>query len=58
MAPAFDLVMRLSNLGCQALAILPGRLDSHLDLVRAAAPQFGLKAVQADEIIDLKSRRG
>jgi len=52
LAPAFDLVMQLSNLGYQALAVLPGRLDSHLDLAREAAPQFGLTTAQAQAVVE------
>nr|WP_279343629.1 type II toxin-antitoxin system HipA family toxin [Variovorax terrae] len=52
LAPAFDLVMQLTNLGYQALAILPGRLEAHLDLAREAAPQFGLPAAEAEAIIE------
>ncbi|MCA0214012.1 MAG: type II toxin-antitoxin system HipA family toxin [Proteobacteria bacterium] len=56
LAPAFDLVMQLSNLGYQSLAIVPGRLESHMDRVREAAPQFGLSPAQAqalaEEVVD------
>lgn len=52
LAPAFDLVMQLSNLGYQSLAIVPGRLESHLDRVRESAPQFGLTPPQAQAIAD------
>jgi serine/threonine-protein kinase HipA len=52
LAPAFDLVMQLSNLGYQALAILPGRLDSHLGLALEAAPQFGLTTAQAQAVVE------
>ncbi|RYF41815.1 MAG: type II toxin-antitoxin system HipA family toxin, partial [Comamonadaceae bacterium] len=52
LAPAFDLVMQLSNLGYQALAVLPDRLDSHLGLAREAAPQFGLTPAQAQAVIE------
>lgn len=52
LAPAFDLVMQLSNLGYQALAVLPGRFDSHLGLAREAAPQFGLAPAQAQAVIE------
>lgn len=52
LAPAFDLVMQLNNLGYQALALLPGRLESSLELARQAAPQFGLSPVQAGAIIE------
>ncbi len=52
LAPAFDLVMQLSNLGYQSLAIVPGRLESHMDRVREAAPQFGLSPAQAQALAD------
>ncbi len=52
LAPAFDLVMQLGNLGYQSLAIVPGRLESHMDRVREAAPQFGLSPVQTQAIAD------
>jgi len=52
LAPAFDLVMQLGNLGYQSLPILPNQLESHLDRVRQAAPQFGLSAQQAQAVID------
>ena len=52
LAPAFDLVMQLNHLGYQALAVLSGRFDSHLDLARAAAPQFGLSAARAEDLIN------
>lgn len=55
LAPAFDLVAQLSNIGYQQLPILPGRFEAHLDLARAAAPQFGLSLLQADAIIGLIS---
>ena len=52
LAPAFDLVMQLNHIGCQALAVSPGRFDYHLDLARMAAPQFGLSAARAESVID------
>jgi serine/threonine-protein kinase HipA len=52
LAPAFDLVMQMTHIGYQQLAILPGRMDSHLDLAREAAPQFGLSAARADALIE------
>jgi serine/threonine-protein kinase HipA len=52
LAPAFDLVMQLGvHTGYQELAILPGQHASSLALARAAAPHFGLSAVQADQVI-------
>ncbi|MEC5387790.1 type II toxin-antitoxin system HipA family toxin [Uliginosibacterium sp. H3] len=50
LAPAFDLVPQRLHLGNQQLAILPGRFDSHLDLVREAAPHFGLGMEAAQKI--------
>ena len=52
LAPAFDLVMQLSNLGYQALPLMPGRLESSLTLARASAAQFGLSAVRANALIE------
>ncbi len=52
LAPAFDLVMQMTNIGYQQLAILPGRLDAHLDLAREAAPQFGLPPQRAAALIE------
>ena len=51
LAPAFDLVMQMTHIGYQQLAILPGRMDSQLDLAREAAPQFGLSAQRAEDLI-------
>jgi serine/threonine-protein kinase HipA len=51
LAPAFDLVMQMTHVGYQQLAILPGRMDSQLDLAREAAPQFGLSAQRAEDLI-------
>lgn len=52
LAPAFDLVMQLnSHAGYQSLAILPGKMESHLGLARQAAPQFGLGAQDAEAIV-------
>lgn len=52
LAPAFDLVMQMTHIGYQQLAILPGRMDSHLDLAREAAPHFGLTPRNAEALID------
>ena len=43
---------QLSHLGYLALAVLPGRFDTHLNLARAAAPQFGLSTAHAEIIIN------
>jgi serine/threonine-protein kinase HipA len=51
LAPAFDLVMQLTNIGYQALAILPGRLESGVGLALEAAPHFGLSPGQARAIV-------
>lgn len=51
LAPAFALAMRMTHVGYQQLAILPGRMESHLDLAREAAPQFGLSPARAEALI-------
>jgi serine/threonine-protein kinase HipA len=51
LAPAFDLVPQLHNIGYQQFAILPGRFDAHLDLVRQAAPHFGMVGDAAERAI-------
>jgi len=51
LAPAFDLVMQLTNMGCQELAISPGNNNSKINLARDAAPYFGIKKHDAVSII-------
>lgn len=52
LAPAFDIVPKFNvNGGLQGMAILPGRNQSSLSLVREAAPHFGLGESAAEKII-------
>jgi serine/threonine-protein kinase HipA len=51
LAPAFDVVMQLTNLGYQQLAITPGNHTSSLGLALNAAPHFGLSLNEAKNII-------
>lgn len=51
LAPAFDVVMQLTNLGYQQLAITPGNHNSSLGLALNAAPHFGLSSNEAKDII-------
>lgn len=51
LAPAFDVVMQLTNLGYQQLAITPGNHASSLRLALEAAPHFGLNLKDAKNII-------
>lgn len=51
LAPAFDLVMQLTNMGCQELAISPGNNNSKINLAKDAAPYFGIKKHDAVSII-------
>lgn len=52
LAPAFDLVMQLTNMGYQELAILTGNHDSKIHLVKEVAPYFGMNEKVANEIIE------
>jgi serine/threonine-protein kinase HipA len=51
LSPAFDVVMQLTNLGYQQLAITPGNHTSSLGLALNAAPHFGLSSNEAKNII-------
>lgn len=51
LAPAFDLVMQLTNMGYQELAISPGNNNSKISLAKEAAPHFGINEQAADNII-------
>ena len=51
LAPAFDVVMQLTNLGYQQLAITPGNHTSSLQLALNAAPHFGLGIHEASHLI-------
>ena len=51
LAPAFDLVMQLTNMGYQELAIKPGNNNSKISLAKEAAPHFGINEQVADSII-------
>ncbi|MDI1297724.1 type II toxin-antitoxin system HipA family toxin [Methylotenera sp.] len=51
LAPAFDIVMQLQNLGYQELAIFAGNNVSSLRLATEAAPYFGFKKEDAENII-------
>lgn len=53
LAPAFDVVMQLTNLGYQQLAILPGNHTSSLQLALNAAPHFGLSTNEARHLINV-----
>jgi serine/threonine-protein kinase HipA len=52
LAPAFDLVMQLNNVGYQELAIIPDNINSKLSLAFQAAPHFGIYEDKAAQIID------
>lgn len=51
LAPAFDLVMQLRNIGYQELAIKPGNNLSSIKLAKEAAPHFGINETSAEDII-------
>jgi serine/threonine-protein kinase HipA len=51
LAPAFDLVMQLTNMGYQELAIKPGNNNSKISLAKDAAPHFGINEQDAENII-------
>ena len=53
LAPAFDIVMQLKNIGYQELAIVTGNHLSSIRLATEAAPYFGLKTEEAGRIIQL-----
>lgn len=52
LAPAFDVVMQLTNVHYQELAIIPGSNDSKLSLAIQAAPHFGINEGDAKAIIE------
>lgn len=52
LAPAFDVVMQLNNIGYQELAINPGNHNSKLSLAIQAAPHFGIYEPKALEMIE------
>lgn len=52
LAPAFDVVMQLTNTGYQELAVIPGNNSSKLSLAIQAAPHFGIIEGEAKAIID------
>ncbi len=51
LSPAFDVVMQLTNLGYQELAIGPGNNHSKISTVLEVAPYFGINALTAENII-------
>ena len=51
LAPAFDMVMQITNTGYQELAIAPGKNNSSIKLAKEVAPQFGIKQADAEHII-------
>lgn len=53
LAPAFDVVMQLTNLGYQQLAITPGNHTASLRLALNAAPHFGLSTNEASHLISV-----
>jgi len=52
LAPAFDVVMQLTNVYYQELAIMPGNNSSKLSLAIQAAAHFGINAEDAKAIIE------
>ena len=52
LAPAFDVVMQLTNVRYQELAIVPGNNNSKLSLAIQAAPHFGINESNAKAIIE------
>ncbi|WP_029148705.1 type II toxin-antitoxin system HipA family toxin [Methylophilus sp. 5] len=52
LSPAFDVVMQLTNVHYQALAISPGNNLSKLSLAIQAAPHFGIHTQAAKALID------
>ncbi len=53
LAPAFDVVMQLTNLGYQQLAITLGNHTASLQLALNAAPHFGLSTNEASHLISV-----
>lgn len=52
LAPAFDVVMQLTNVGYQELAIIPGNNNAKLNLALQAAPHFGINEGDARVMIE------
>lgn len=52
LAPAFDVVMQLTNIGYQELALIPGNNNSKISLAIQAAPHFGINEGDAKAIIE------
>ena len=52
LSPAFDVVMQLTNLGYQELAIDPGNHESKIALAIKIAPSFGIHEQAASEVIE------
>lgn len=50
LAPAFDVVMQLKNIGYQELAIVEGQHQSSLKMALEAAPMFGIALQDAKDI--------
>lgn len=57
LAPAFDVVMQLTNVHYQELAIIPGNNNSKLSLAIQAAPHFGINEGDAKAIIEEVERK-
>jgi serine/threonine-protein kinase HipA len=53
LSPAFDVVMQLTNLGYQELAISPKNHDSKISLAISVAPHFGINEQLAQRIIQI-----
>lgn len=51
LAPAFDLVMQLTNTGYQELAIISGNNNSNLKIAKKVSPHFGINNKDAENII-------
>ena len=51
LSPAFDMVMQMTNLGYQELAIMPSKHHSKMSYAFEIAPLLGLSNVQAKNII-------
>jgi len=51
LSPAFDMVMQMTNLGYQELAIMPSKHHSKMSYVLEIAPFLGVTDVQANRVI-------
>lgn len=51
LSPAFDVLMQLSNLGYQELAIKPGNNQSKISIVYEIAPYFGVQINKVNSIV-------